>query len=97
LFISDDAQTFVSLFAPEPSANASRSALKLRLAQFAAVLDPRATAGIASKIATAKIKAEEIIRRLSSAGSSPFSAPQKRRTKSGISRPKPRKNFGANG
>src|ERR1700730_2835090 len=48
----------VALFAPLAKTNSSRAALKLRLRQFEAVLDPGATVRIAREIVAAKIKAE---------------------------------------
>src|ERR1700731_3518342 len=45
-----------TLFAP--MIDASRAALSLRLRQFEAVVDPRKTVAIASKIVAAKLKAE---------------------------------------
>ena len=58
MLISDDAATFVSLFAPEPAINANRAALKVRERQFRAAFDPRKTVEMAQAIVTAKVKTE---------------------------------------
>ncbi len=58
LLISDDAATFVSLFAPTSAANSSRAALRIRERQFKAAFDLERAIVIARKIVTEKIKAE---------------------------------------
>jgi CRISPR/Cas system-associated endonuclease Cas1 len=59
LLISDNAATFVSLFAPTSTANSSRAALKARERQFKAAFDPTKTAAIAKAIVAAKIEKEK--------------------------------------
>jgi len=58
LLISDDAATFISLFASEPRADARRTALKVREQQFRAAFNPAKTGAIARAIVAAKIRAE---------------------------------------
>jgi CRISPR/Cas system-associated endonuclease Cas1 len=58
LIISDNAGAFVSLFVPEPMMDASRSAIGIRVKQFAAVLDPAMTLKTARAIVAVKIKTE---------------------------------------
>jgi CRISPR/Cas system-associated endonuclease Cas1 len=58
LLISDDAATFVSMFAPTSAANSSRSALKVRERQFKVAFDPTKTAAIARAIVAKKIAHE---------------------------------------
>jgi CRISPR/Cas system-associated endonuclease Cas1 len=50
LLISDDAATFVSMFAPTSAANSSRAALKVRERQFKAAFEPTKTTAIARAI-----------------------------------------------
>ena len=59
LLISENAEQFIALFASDPRANASRAALKLRVRQFEAVLDPRRSTVIAREIMARKIEAEQ--------------------------------------
>jgi CRISPR-associated protein Cas1 len=58
VLISDDAATFVSLFAPTSATNSSRAALRIRERQFKAAFNPERTFTIAHKIVATKIKAE---------------------------------------
>ena len=58
LLISDDAATFVSMFAPTSAANSSRAALKVRERQFKAAFGPTKTAAIARAIVAKKIAHE---------------------------------------
>jgi CRISPR/Cas system-associated endonuclease Cas1 len=58
LFISDDAATFVSLFAPASAVNSSRTALRIRERQFRMAFNPRKSAAIARSSVAAKVKAE---------------------------------------
>ena len=58
LLISDDATSFVSLFAPTSTVNSSRAALKTRERQFKVAFDPAKTAAVARAIVAKKIKAE---------------------------------------
>ena len=58
LLISENAEQFIALFASSPLADASRAALKLRVRQFEAMLDPRRSTVIAREIVARKIAAE---------------------------------------
>jgi hypothetical protein len=58
LLISDDAATFVSMFAPTSAANSSRAALKVRERQFKAAFEPTKTTAIARAIVAKKIAHE---------------------------------------
>src|ERR1700730_12924501 len=55
LLISEDAEQFIALFASAPLADASRAALKPRVRQFEAVLDPRRSTVITREIGARKI------------------------------------------
>src|SRR6202035_5262324 len=58
LLISENASQFIALFASSPHADTSRAAIKLRLRQFEAVLNPSRSVRIAREIVARKIKAE---------------------------------------
>jgi CRISPR/Cas system-associated endonuclease Cas1 len=58
LFVSDDAATFISLFASASAVNSSRTALRIRERQFRMAFNPRKSAAIARAIVATKVKAE---------------------------------------
>jgi CRISPR/Cas system-associated endonuclease Cas1 len=58
LIISDNMGSFISLFVPEPMMDASRSAIGIRVKQFAALLDQAKTLKIARAIVAMKIGSE---------------------------------------